>query len=68
MALEGYYKSLKDLSVGEFTAFPQLTTRLQPAEGEATLSGVFVETGRNGLAETISPVRFGGRLRQVGPA
>jgi metallophosphoesterase (TIGR00282 family) len=41
--------------------------RFQPAEGEATLSGVFVETDRKGGAVVVSPVRFGGRLQQAGP-
>ncbi len=43
VALEGYYKSLDDLSVGEFTAFPRLTTRLQPAEGEVVGADARVE-------------------------
>ncbi|MEP0548931.1 MAG: TonB-dependent receptor [Rhodothermales bacterium] len=34
VAVEGYYKDLANLSVGEFTAFPRLTTRLQSAEGD----------------------------------
>ena len=34
-AVEGFYKDLKELSVGEWTAFPRLTTRVQSAEGEA---------------------------------
>ncbi len=41
--------------------------RFTPAEGEATLSGVFVETGRDGKATSVSPVRVGGRLMQSGP-
>ena len=37
--------------------------RMMPAEGEATLCGVFVETdSQTGLASMISPVRRGGRL------
>lgn len=35
VAVEGYYKDLGDLSVGEWTAFPRLTTRVQSASGEA---------------------------------
>ncbi len=35
----------------------------QPAEGEATLCGVFVETDEaSGLARAVEPVRIGGRL------
>lgn len=38
-------------------------SRFQPAAGEATLSGVLVETDNaTGLATTITPVRDGGRL------
>ncbi|MDO5647676.1 TIGR00282 family metallophosphoesterase [Paracoccus sp. (in: a-proteobacteria)] len=37
--------------------------RFTPAEGEATLSGVLVETDdRTGLAKSVTPVRDGGRL------
>ncbi|HYE59382.1 MAG TPA: TonB-dependent receptor [Rhodothermales bacterium] len=35
VAVEGYYKDLRGLSVGEWSAVPELTTRLQPADGEA---------------------------------
>src|SRR4051812_40532344 len=38
--------------------------RFQPAPGPATVCGVFVQTGANGLATRIEPVRVGGRLKQ----
>ena len=42
--------------------------RLTPAEGEATVCGVFVETDEStGLALRIEPVRVGGRLSQAMP-
>lgn len=42
--------------------------RLGPAEGEATVCGVFVETDdATGLARRIEPVRAGGRLSQTMP-
>jgi len=42
--------------------------RFTPAEGEATLSGVVVETDdRTGLARKISPLRLGGRLGEALP-
>jgi metallophosphoesterase (TIGR00282 family) len=42
--------------------------RFEPAGGEATLSGVFVETDdRSGKATRIAPVRLGGRLQQALP-
>lgn len=42
--------------------------RLAPAEGEATVCGVFVETDdTTGLARRIEPIRMGGRLSQAMP-
>jgi metallophosphoesterase (TIGR00282 family) len=42
--------------------------RLGPAEGEATVCGVFVETDdHTGLARRIEPVRLGGRLSRAMP-
>nr|WP_282572003.1 TIGR00282 family metallophosphoesterase [Roseomonas acroporae] len=43
--------------------------RLAPAEGEATVCGVLVETDdATGLARRIEPLRVGGRLSQAMPA
>ncbi len=43
--------------------------KLGPAEGEATVCGVFAETDdATGLATRIEPVRAGGRLSQAMPA
>ena len=43
--------------------------RLAPAEGPATVCGLFVETDdASGLARRVEPVRLGGRLSQVMPA
>ncbi len=42
--------------------------RFTPANGPATLSGVFVETDdKTGKAVTVSPVRVGGHLQAAGP-
>ena len=41
--------------------------RFSPATGPATLCGVFVQTGANGLATRVEPVRVGGRLKQALP-
>ncbi len=42
--------------------------RFTPATGEATLSGIYVESNdRTGLAERVVPVRVGGRLSESGP-
>jgi metallophosphoesterase (TIGR00282 family) len=44
------------------------TERLEPAEGEATLCGLFVETDdRTGLAVRAEPVRIGGVLKTALP-
>ena len=44
-------------------------TRFTPANNEATLSGVYVETDdRTGAATRVEMVRQGGRLQQAGPA
>ncbi len=43
------------------------TQRFSPATGPATLCGVFVQTGANGLAVRIDPVRVGGRLKPAMP-
>jgi metallophosphoesterase (TIGR00282 family) len=43
--------------------------KLAPAEGEATLCGLFVETNdATGLAKRVEPLRLGGRLSQAMPA
>ncbi|MEL6451907.1 MAG: TIGR00282 family metallophosphoesterase [Pseudomonadota bacterium] len=41
--------------------------RFTPALGPATLSGVYVETGPEGRATRIVPVRQGGQLAEAGP-
>jgi hypothetical protein len=41
--------------------------RFVPAEGQATLCGVYVETDAAGRALRALPVRLGGRLEQAGP-
>lgn len=43
--------------------------RYKPAEGPATVCGVFVETDpQTGLARRIEPIRIGGRLKQTVPS
>lgn len=43
--------------------------RYQPAEGPATVCGVYVETDpKSGLATRIEPIRVGGRLAETVPA
>ena len=44
------------------------TERLSPAEGEATLCGLYLETDdATGLATRVAPVRLGGRLAPAWP-
>jgi 2',3'-cyclic-nucleotide 2'-phosphodiesterase len=42
--------------------------RFEPAEGEATLSGLAVELDGRGLATKVAPVRIGGALSEALPA
>ncbi|MCE3289001.1 MAG: metallophosphoesterase [Caulobacter sp.] len=43
-------------------------SRYKPAEGPATVCGVYVETDdRTGLAKRIEPIRMGGRLKETVP-
>jgi len=42
-------------------------SRFEPADGPATLCGLFVETGSDGLAKRVEPVRVGGLLAQALP-
>ena len=42
-------------------------SRFEPANGPATLCGLFVETGSDGLAQRVAPVRIGGILGQALP-
>lgn len=55
--LEPLRRFLTGMSKGRFT----------PAAGEATLSGVYIETD-HGKATRIEPVRVGGLLQQQGPS
>jgi hypothetical protein len=42
--------------------------RFEPALGDATLSGVYIETeDATGRATRVEPIRIGGRLKQSGP-
>ncbi|MCW8835587.1 MAG: YmdB family metallophosphoesterase [Rhodospirillales bacterium] len=57
----------KEAAIARFTRRVP-TDRLSPAEGEATLCGVFVETDdTTGLALRVEPVRLGGRLAPYMP-
>jgi metallophosphoesterase (TIGR00282 family) len=42
-------------------------SRFEPADGPATLCGLFVEMGADGLAKRVEPVRVGGLLAQALP-
>lgn len=57
----------KDIPILRFTR-KMPTERFSPAEGEATICGVFIETDDNtGLAVRAESVRVGGRLSQQMP-
>jgi metallophosphoesterase (TIGR00282 family) len=42
--------------------------RLHPADGDATICGALIETGADGKALRIEPLRLGGRLSQLMPS
>ncbi len=43
-------------------------SRFEPANGEATLSGVYVETDdKTGLAQKVRMIRVGGKLQEATP-
>jgi hypothetical protein len=46
-AIEGFYKRYTNLFVGEWTAFPQFTTKLQPASGRSFGYEVRAEVRKN---------------------
>ena len=53
-------------SAANITGMPK--ARFEPAAGEATLCGVYVETNdATGLATKVSMIRIGGRLHQAQP-
>ena len=68
----GDYESVIGMDVDE--PMRRFTTKIGtgpfvPAEGEATMCGVYVETDdRSGLAQAIGPVRAGGCLAPAWPA
>jgi calcineurin-like phosphoesterase len=58
----------KDVATERFVTKMRGDRRLEPAEGEGTVCGVYVETDdRTGLARRIEPIRVGGVLRQALP-
>ncbi len=69
--MTGDYDSVIGVEKAEpMRRFMQATpsTRFEPAEGEASLCGIAVETDpKTGLALRVAPVRLGGRLSQAEP-
>ena len=66
----GDYNSVIGMEVDE--PLRRFTTRIrsgrfETASGPATLCGVFVETGADGLAKRIAPIRLGGQLAETVP-
>jgi len=57
----------KDISIPTFLNKVR-TEKLKPAEGAATICGALIELDeKSGLAKTIQPVRYGGRLQEILP-
>ena len=46
LSIEGFYKDLDNLFISEWSAFPQFSTRLQPAEGTARGADLRLEVRR----------------------
>jgi calcineurin-like phosphoesterase len=71
IGMTGDYDSVigmkKKVATSRFTTkMPQ--GRLEPADGEATLCAVYVETDNaTGLAKHVGPLRLGGRLKEEWP-
>lgn len=66
----GDYNSVIGMQIDE--PLRRFTTRMrsarfEPATGAGTLSGLFVETGSDGLATRIEPIRIGGALAEHMP-
>jgi metallophosphoesterase (TIGR00282 family) len=66
----GDYNSVIGMEVEE--PIRRFTTKMRggrftPATGAGTLCGVYVETGANGLATRIEPIRLGGQLADTEP-
>jgi metallophosphoesterase (TIGR00282 family) len=71
IGMTGDYDSVigmkKELATSRFTTKIS-QGRLEPAEGEATLCAVYVETDNaNGLAKAVGALRLGGRLKKEWP-
>ncbi|NQV47517.1 MAG: TIGR00282 family metallophosphoesterase [Rhodospirillaceae bacterium] len=71
MGMCGDYDSVigmvKEASLARFTD-KTARPKLEPADGEASLCGVFIETDdASGLARRVEPLRLGGRLRAAMP-
>jgi calcineurin-like phosphoesterase len=59
---------MKKIPIVQRAATRLPTERKSPAEGVATLCGVYVESDdRTGLATRVEPIRVGGRLRPTMP-
>ena len=68
--MTGDYKSVIGMDKEEpIRRFTRKTpgARFEPADGAATLCGLFVETGADGLAKRVEPVRLGGKLAPTLP-
>ena len=64
----GDYNSVIGMDIEE--PLHRFTTRMRkgrftPASGEGTMCGVYVETGADGLAKEVRPIRVGGVLAQA---
>jgi len=49
LSVEGFYKTMSNLFIAEWTAFPRMTTRLQPASGRSIGFDIRLEVRRKSL-------------------
>ncbi len=68
--MSGDYNSVigmeKEAAISRFQHPNKKQPRLTVADGSPTLCGVIINSKKNGLAESIKPIRVGGVIDNVG--
>ena len=70
VGMSGDYNSVigmeKEAAISRFQYPNKKQPRLTVADGNPTLCGVIINSKKNGLAETIKPIRIGGVIKNIG--
>jgi hypothetical protein len=70
VGMSGDYNSVigmeKEAAISRFQYPNNKQPRLTVADGPPTLCGVVINTKKNGLAESIKPIRIGGVIDNIG--